>query len=61
MLWSSPESLRLYARMNHLKQARLRDNALHADVLTVNATARPRVAYTAEELQALQELADGIE
>jgi hypothetical protein len=59
--WASPEALRLYARMNHLTQARLRDGVQHADVLTVNATRRPRCDYTHEELEQLERLADTLD
>jgi len=58
--WSSPEALRLYARMHHMDQARKRDDTLHADVHTVNAAQRPRVDYTSDELREIEALADAI-
>jgi hypothetical protein len=58
--WATPESLRLYARMNHRYQAQVRDAMLLADVNTVNSTSRPVIDYTIEQLQALDAAIDEI-
>lgn len=47
--WSSLESLRIYARMNHAYQARRRDELIHAEVDAVNATACPQIDDTPED------------
>ena len=59
--WATPESLRVYARMHLLDQARMRDNMLGADVLAVNATALPIIDATPETDARLDALADELD
>ena len=59
--WSTPESLRIYARMNHMYQARKRDNLLHAHIDTSGAAWQPRIDYTEEELRACEEFAEELD
>ena len=58
--WSSVESLRVYARMNHDYQARRRDELLAATVESVNATALPQIDGV-EEVAHAQQLADALD
>ena len=59
--WSSAESLRIYARMNMDYQAKRRDMLQTADVNSVNATRRPTIDETPEEIGQVEALADALE
>ena len=59
--WSTPESLRIYARMNHMYQARKRDGLLHAHIDTSGAAWQPQVDYTEDELEACELFASDFE
>ena len=51
----------LYARMGLDYQARRRDKMLRANVDALNATRRPVVDFTPEQLDRLQQLAEQLE
>ena len=59
--WSSVESLRVYARMNHAYQARKRDDMIRANVQSVNATAIPTVDETVDDLHEIEAMADALD
>ena len=58
--WSSVESLRVYARLNHDYQARRRDDLVRASVDAVNATALPCIDEV-EDAAYVQQLAEGLD
>ena len=59
--WATPESLRIYARMNLDYQAKRRDMLQHAHVNALNATRRPTVDENPDELHELSALADALD
>ena len=59
--WSSEASLLIYARRSHAEQAAARDDLIHADVDTINASVMPQYDYSTDDVQRLEMLAAAFE
>jgi hypothetical protein len=58
--WSSPESLRLYARWDLTYQAKRRDELSGAHVTSVNTVRRGLIEPTLTDIEAMRSIADDI-